>query len=651
MKPLRFQVKLALTVSVLLVGMLGLLGWVVLIYFEGEIKRTVGDHQFSLVSALAAEIDDELKLAQHGLVAIAESFPRDWDLAQQTLDNHHFSLKVFENAMALISPSGQMLAMHPRDENMFAFDFSHRDYFQQTLQTKKPFISTPFISLRHQRPILMLTAPLLDEFGNVEAILTGSLDLGSDNFLGKVNRTKIGQSGYLYLFAADRTMITHPDTSRIMKQDVPPGVNVLFDKALQGFEGSGETVNSLGIPMLASYKSLQQVDWILAATVPREDAYAAITDARAALMVATAGAGLLAVLISCWVTRRITRPLGQFSAHVRDIADKTGEQRFFHRTTQDEIGVLAEAFNRMLMELDREDEALHLSRAELEQKNAALERANVEIKDNQERILQQEKMASIGQLAAGVAHEINNPMGFISSNLNSLTKYIKKLTEFITIQEEIIESYESREASERLKSAKRALKVDFVMEDIDQLVKESLDGAERVSKIVQGLKSFSHSGDEEFKQSHIADCVERAVNIAWNELKFKADLVRDYQDVPPVYCHEQQLAQVFMNLLVNASQAIEKKGTIHIRTRFENNRVSVAIQDNGCGIAPEILDRLFEPFFTTKDVGTGTGLGLSIAYEIIKKHQGDIFVTSEPGCGTTFVIELPITSEGQVVHG
>lgn len=129
MKPLRFQVKLAWTVSILLVGTLGLLGWVALIYFEGEIKRTVGDHQFSLVSALAAEIDDELKLAQQGLVAIAEGFPRDWSLAQQTLDSHQFSLKVFENAMALISPAGQMLAMHPRDENMFGYDFSHREYF------------------------------------------------------------------------------------------------------------------------------------------------------------------------------------------------------------------------------------------------------------------------------------------------------------------------------------------------------------------------------------------------------------------------------------------------------------------------------------------------------------------------------------------
>ena len=651
MKPLRFQVKLAWTVSILLVGTLGLLGWVALIYFEGEIKRTVGDHQFSLVSALAAEIDDELKLAQQGLVAIAEGFPRDWSLAQQTLDSHQFSLKVFENAMALISPAGQMLAMHPRDENMFGYDFSPREYFQQTLHSKKPYISTPFISLRHQRPILMLTAPLLDEFGHVEAILAGSLDLSSDNFLGKVNRTQIGQSGYLYLFAADRTMIMHPDASRIMKQDVLPGMNILFDKALQGFEGSGETVNSLGIPMLASFKPLQQVDWILAATVPREDAYAAITDARTALLVATAAAGLLSVMILCWVTQRLTRPLGQFSAHIRDIAQKTDEQRFFQRRTPDEIGVLAEAFNRMLMALDREDEELRLSRAELEQKNAALERANAEIRDNQTRILQQEKMASIGQLAAGVAHEINNPMGFIASNLNSLTKYIKKLTEFITIQEEIIESYESREASERLKAAKRALKVDFVMEDIDQLVSESLDGAERVSKIVQGLKSFAHSGDEEFKSVNIADCLERAVNIAWNELKFKADLVRDYQDIPPVYCHEQQLAQVFMNLLVNASHAIEKKGTINIRTRFDNQRVTVAIQDSGCGIPPENMDRLFEPFFTTKDAGTGTGLGLSIAYEIIKKHQGDIFVSSEPGCGTTFVIELPVANEGQTIHG
>jgi signal transduction histidine kinase len=664
-KNLSFQARLTLAVCLLVVGMLGLLGWATLAYFENQIKHTVGDHQFALATAVANEIDEEFRYALKGLLAVAENFPRDFSQAQENLERYRFSLTFFDNALSLLSPSGHLLAINPRDESMFGHDYSHREYFQKTLHSKSPHISEPFISIRHGRPIIMLTAPLRDQEGEVEAILVGSIDLASQNFLGKVAHTRIGDTGYLYLFAADRTMIMHPDRSRILQQDVPPGVNWLFDKALQGFEGSDETINSLGIPMLASFKQLQEVDWILGATTPRSDAYAAIAEARKALFVAVAVAVFLSVLIVCILAQRLTNPLKSFTEHVRRIQGKTGEQRFFSREADDEVGVLAAAFNGMLADLDREDEALRLSRIELEgknfqlndlceqleTKNEELEQANADLKESQDRILQQEKMASIGQLAAGVAHEINNPIGFIASNLNSLTKYIKKMTEFVVIQEEIIASYESRDASDRLKAAKKALKIDFVMEDIDQLVSESLDGAERVAKIVQGLKSFAHTGDEMLKPANLTDCLESAISIAWNEIKFKAELVRDYQDLPPILCHEQQLAQVFMNLLVNASHAIEKSGTITVRTRVEDEWASVAIQDNGCGIPPENLGRLFEPFFTTKDVGKGTGLGLSIAYEIVKKHGGDIRVSSEPGCGTTFVIQLPIENEGMAVHG
>ncbi|MDO3377420.1 sensor histidine kinase [Geoalkalibacter halelectricus] len=276
-----------------------------------------------------------------------------------------------------------------------------------------------------------------------------------------------------------------------------------------------------------------------------------------------------------------------------------------------------------------------------------LEKAQAALQQFQARILQQEKMAAVGQLAAGVAHEINNPVGFITSNLHSLAKYLSKLTEFIAIQEDIIRAYDAPQAAARLDAAKQTLKIDFIVEDIGQLIAESLDGAGRVSTIVQGLKSFSRASDNEMRAVDLVRCLESTLSLVWNEIKFKAEVVRDYQNLPPVFGCEQQLAQVFMNLLVNAAQAIAEKGRITLRTRCRNGRVCVSISDSGCGIAPEVLARLFEPFFTTKAVGEGTGLGLSISREIVAKHGGELHVTSEPGCGTTFTVDLPQFEEGE----
>lgn len=278
----------------------------------------------------------------------------------------------------------------------------------------------------------------------------------------------------------------------------------------------------------------------------------------------------------------------------------------------------------------------------LETKNKELKNAYRELKETQTKILQQEKMASIGQLAAGVAHEINNPMAFISSNLGTLEKYVDRLNEFIHIQSEAIASLESAERKESVRVKKEALKLDFILEDIKELVKESLEGSERVRKIVQGLKTFARVDEAEYKYADINECIESTINIVWNELKYKAALKKDFGDLPQTKCYPQQLNQVFMNLLVNGAHAIEKQGEITIKTWPENGSIFVAISDTGWGIPEENLPKIFEPFFTTKEVGKGTGLGLSIVYEIVKKHKGEITVQSKVGRGTTFVVKLPI---------
>lgn len=283
--------------------------------------------------------------------------------------------------------------------------------------------------------------------------------------------------------------------------------------------------------------------------------------------------------------------------------------------------------------------------SELQDNKVSLEKLVYELKTAQSQILQQEKMASIGQLAAGVAHEINNPIGYIISNLSSLQKYMDKMVEFISSNVEKVSSGRNQqclEHREQIMAHKKALKLDYVIRDIGMLITESNEGADRIKKIVQDLKTFSHIDENEFKVADINAGLESTINIVYNELKYKATLIKELGDIPQTVCNLGQLNQVFMNVLVNAAQAIQSHGDITIRTCCDGNMIKISVSDTGCGIPAEKLEHIFEPFFTTKDVGKGTGLGLSIAYDIVKKHGGEIKVESQVGRGTTFNISIPV---------
>lgn len=294
------------------------------------------------------------------------------------------------------------------------------------------------------------------------------------------------------------------------------------------------------------------------------------------------------------------------------------------------------AFSYLIKPYDIDQLLLLIKRAIEKQKSVT------DLQASQLQMFQSEKMASIGQLAAGVAHEINNPIGFILSNLTTLAKYTERLVEYMQLQNEYFQSPDVTDKLQVLQDKRKQFKIDYVIKDIPNLIGESIDGAERVKIIVQNLKSFSRKDEEEWKHADINDCLESTLNVVWNELKYKATIVREYGELPALKCNPGQLNQVFMNLLVNAAHAIESMGTITIRTWHDNDFIYVSIKDSGCGISEEIKGRIFEPFFTTKDVGKGTGLGLSISYDIVKKHGGSIEVESEPGQGTTFTVILPV---------
>ena len=292
----------------------------------------------------------------------------------------------------------------------------------------------------------------------------------------------------------------------------------------------------------------------------------------------------------------------------------------------------------------RAEEKLNNIYLQMEVKNRDLETAYAELKSTQAQMLQNDKMASIGQLAAGVAHEINNPIGFVTSNLCTLDKYVAKTVDFINAQAERVASHTPPEIVKELTEKRKALKLDYILDDMKNLIRESLEGTGRVQKIVQDLKSFSRVDAADHSFADINACLESTINIVWNEIKYKATLQRDFGDLPQVKCYPQQLNQVFMNLLINAAHAIDKDGNIIVRSRYEDGLIQVAISDTGCGIPENIRTRIFEPFFTTKDVGKGTGLGLSISYDIVKKHGGEIRVASEVDRGTTFTVLVPVAA-------
>ncbi|OGP14018.1 MAG: hypothetical protein A2052_06240 [Deltaproteobacteria bacterium GWA2_54_12] len=268
-----------------------------------------------------------------------------------------------------------------------------------------------------------------------------------------------------------------------------------------------------------------------------------------------------------------------------------------------------------------------------------------------EQLTQTEKLASIGQLAAGVAHEINNPLGFVRSNLNTLSEYLDVFKDLLALHGELSNAYEKgefeeivefREAIEKLK---KEVDLEFTVNDAGQILIDTNEGVSRISSIVKGLKDLSHAGVGDLVSHDLNNCLKDALKIGWHEVKNKAAVELDLCDSLSVRCRPQQLTQVFLNVIVNASQAVQENARINILSVKVNGQAFIEISDNGPGMSEEVRKRIFDPFFSTKPVGKGTGLGLSIAYNIIKEHGGTIEVDSRPGLGAKFRIKLPLANE------
>ncbi|WP_334158437.1 PAS domain S-box protein [Oryzomicrobium sp.] len=299
------------------------------------------------------------------------------------------------------------------------------------------------------------------------------------------------------------------------------------------------------------------------------------------------------------------------------------------------------------------------SEAELRRRNAELVEVNARLQETQEQLVQSEKLASIGQLAAGVAHEINNPIGYVQSNLTTLERYLGDVHAVLAaLDAAAAQLPPEHPAAQEVARLKQERDFDFLLEDLPDLTAQSQEGIDRVRKIVADLKDFSRlDSGQDWQRADLRQGLDSTLNIVNNEVKYRAEVVRDYGALPEIECLPSQLNQVFLNLLVNAAHAMPdgERGRITLRTGHSGSdadeRVWVEVADTGRGIAPEHLHRIFDPFFTTKPVGKGTGLGLSLSYGIVQKHHGQILVTSQPGQGTTFRVVLPVRQPSQTKEG
>lgn len=300
--------------------------------------------------------------------------------------------------------------------------------------------------------------------------------------------------------------------------------------------------------------------------------------------------------------------------------------------------------------VQQEREARNRAEDLVAERTVELSEANLKLKEQQAQLVHAEKMVAIGQLSAGIAHEINNPVSFITNNVSLLKGYIEIFSELIGHCEVLLKKIEGGVEREEIKESAAVIKqfsqrenIPYILSDTTELIADTQEGVGRVRDIVQSLKNFAHPNSGELEEADVNEGIESAIRIVWNEIKYKAELDKNLGELPMIKCHLGELNQVFLNLLINAAQAIEHSGRIGVESAYRDGEIVVSVSDTGIGISEEKLPRIFEPFYTTKDVGQGTGLGLAISYGIVEKHGGRIEVDSKVGEYTRFIVHLPVS--------
>ena len=636
------KTKIALAVSFLFVIFVTTTSYFTFAYFESTFKKSISAQQFSLVTTLANNIDEKLSIAHNSLKTVAANVPGDVfadpEKGQRFLDANVGLLSIFDNGLFFINKDGRLVAESPYRQNRRGKDLMFREWVQKTVVGRMPCISDPFMSTHNPgQPVINMTAPIFDKRGKLVGMMAGSLNLLGENFLALLSRTRIGRDGYLYISSSNRTMIVHPDKNRIMKYGAAPGVNTFYDKALKGFEGSGETVTSYGIPMLSSAKSLRTTSWILLANFPTSEVYAPLERTKHYYFLAIVACTVALLLITWFIMKRLMSPLAAVTRHMERLSEKFAENRLIKTQAKDEIGVLAKTFNTMLNSLDRQQESLHEQTVMLEQEmaerqktqealaakqqqlaelNDSLEERIVkslhEIRQKDQMLIQQSRRAAMGEMINNIAHQWRQPL----NNLGLITQNLKFSFEMgqLTIEEMTIENDKAMET------------ILFMSRTIDDFRNFYRDDKQKVVISVIDLLNSTLA----------------FVSASFQHLNISMDI--EAQDTVTAFGYPNEYSQVILNILNNAKDVLLERmvaaPSIRIRAFGEEERSVVTIWDNGGGIDEEILARIFDPYFSTKEVGKGTGIGLYMSKVIIEQNMGGLLAVRNIDGGAEFRIEL-----------
>ncbi len=585
----------------------------------------------------AREINAILSDFRTGLAAKRDRYIKDNSLIYNLSTNETGAVKSlaaswlksdFSSSLTFFHRDGRMLVSVFKDQNGDLRDFVPQEnapiyLSDQNLDKLKVVKEYAFIEFsNNQKLSLILFSKVFGSGGKHVGYLEQLIDLDQKFLLRLKQRLKLE---LILLKPSGQVVVgTHPDFYIYTKE--------LFQGSIQDQKKKFFELNIRSNPygFLVYPIAWGQSDLFLALGASKVEAQAVLKNVNYAFYTVVGAVIFLLIITIVLTSSTILKPLNELVSALGNIQfdDKPIEIPIKSDT---EIGLLTESFNQMSRHVAQ-------ARKELKKKISELEQTNQELKETQSRLVHSSKMVSLGQLVAGVAHELNNPIGFIYSNMGHLKDYANKLIHLAEVAET---------NPEELEKTKVQIDLAYIKEDLPKLIASCEEGARRTKDIVIGLRNFSRLEEAKLKDVDIHESIDNTLNLLSSEIKNRIQVVKDYGTIPLVTCFASEINQVFMNILSNAVQAIEGHGNLWIGTKAilktdGVEAVQISFQDSGKGMTAQTMEKIFDPFFSTKVVGQGTGLGLSISYGIIQSHGGEIFVKSQVGIGTEFLVQIPI---------